>query len=346
MAAFSSHATRHRDLCRLSRSKSCSSLCAASSDMRTWSLSRKKLAMEYTTFQEEFPLETLKDRARRFETDFRLVGVRQREEDERGEVAAQLKRQQKRQEIERARRAVLRAAVKEKAQKEQVRVWRAEVDRVRKMEEKRARDEKEAKDEEERIWNAVCDQETERRKPVSCETCNGSGVCPACDGVGTLEATFLATRPGAAAQDLEFGIKRRGCDSCQGWNQGIHGDIVPGNGVCVVCQGVGKFCTGHCSCRRPSRTTVRALGCAVFDSPSTSPPDSPKSGWSASAWSSPKAKTSTTPFELDSPKSRKGRNFAEDKGIIKICPVCRGSLLPTLIEAQARWFADAFSESF
>jgi len=241
MAAFSTKLQRARDAAGGARS---TPALAGAFRLEQVGFKKKLLAMEYTKTPERFPLETVKDRDRRRIVDARLEKMRQREEDERGLVAMEMKRQARMREIEGTQKREATKRVEDAKRQEMVKKWKAEQAAYAKQDAERAEIARKADHEKARIQEEAAEADRLQRIPVLCSTCKGGGMCQECQGSGVHSATFLA--PSVVSHPLQFGTKTRGCTACMGCNQGIRGELRGGSGVCTTCSGVGKFCTGFC----------------------------------------------------------------------------------------------------
>lgn len=102
------------------------------------------------------------------------------------------------------------------------------------------------------------------RMPITCETCSGTGVCPACQGQGELWATFLVSKVGPGASST-FGRKAQGCEACGGCRQNLTGELQMGSGECADCNGKGKVPPRNVPERSPTfHDTHRSMRHAIF----------------------------------------------------------------------------------
>mmetsp|Transcript_36911 Transcript_36911/g.106485 ORF Transcript_36911/g.106485 Transcript_36911/m.106485 type:complete len:350 (-) Transcript_36911:109-1158(-) len=336
MAAFSSEAVRRRN--ELGTSRSAPALAMARS-LREASLSKKLPAMEYVRHPEEWPHDTLKDRERRSLSVVAAELRAQREEDERGFVAAEEKRQRRYEEKNRERLQAIRQQKIDEQRSEAVRVWQEQQDEIRRVETERQEEQRLLQEAENKRWEAYVENEKQKRLPVECETCSGSGLCRDCSGSGSIEATFLSRAPGHAGQELEFGVKARGCRTCKGCDQGIRGPLNRGSGKCCVCVGAGKFCTGLCSKPLQSRERSAKRAGAMGASRATTANSVLFQGGGAS----PTSPTSPTDVSARAGTSnafgmrRRPAEAAPEPGQVLVCGLCRGSLQPSLEEARWLW---------
>lgn len=157
---------------------------------------------------------------------------------------AEMKRQKRVEEEERAKVKDAARAVQEKKRLEMVIKWRREQAIIAERERVRMEQQHEAETQQERQRLEAEEADRVRRIPVVCQSCHGGGKCEECKGTGVFDALFLAPRVKDSA--LEFGSKRRGCVNCFGCDQGIRGPLMEGTGTCITCGGIGKFCTGFC----------------------------------------------------------------------------------------------------
>lgn len=162
------------------------------------------------------------------------------EEDERGLVAAEVKRNKRARELEILAKKEAREKAREKFELQQyvvAKAKRAEDERIAEQErlriEENLREEARLKKEEEhREWL--------RRQPTPCEACSASGKCKHCEGKGYFLAMYLTPSVSSEAR-LEFGRKQHGCEFCEGFHYGILGEYQIGTGKCAECSGHGKI---------------------------------------------------------------------------------------------------------
>lgn len=149
--------------------------------------------------------------------------------------------QQRLQELaaRRMRRASERAEAQRKYQEEEDQKWRDEQERKRKEREEKEEErlEMEAKD---LARKKKQREEWEKRQPKPCQTCNATGICPVCNGVGGMFSTFLVSQV-SEQKSNDYGRTMEGCTSCGGCKQGIRGDLHKGSGECAACGGKGKI---------------------------------------------------------------------------------------------------------
>merc|ERR1719193_3091676 len=107
------------------------------------------------------PLETLKDRSRRWIVQERTERFWQLEEDERGLAAAALKRQRKREEKERLQRRHEIDARNERTLREMVAKWKAEQAERQRQEDERAEELRQAHEREEKRIDSLHAAEVE-----------------------------------------------------------------------------------------------------------------------------------------------------------------------------------------
>jgi len=228
---------------RLGKSRSAPSLLAAATNLRGFSLQRGKIpapeerpssATVWAKKREEFgQIDLIGGNGRWRQRLAEEVFERVREEDvkERARLADL--------EAKRARRAAQREEVRRKYQEEEDAKWRSEQERKRKekeeIEEERRELERKEHERKEQIR-----KEIEKRQPKPCETCDSTGVCHVCNGVGGIFSTFLVKEVnGQCSQD--YGRRMEGCTACGGCKQGIRGELQKGSGKCAKCGGLGKI---------------------------------------------------------------------------------------------------------
>merc|ERR1740129_947940 len=164
---------------------------AASFNLRQYCQKKKLMGMERTSYEPQFPLETLKERMRRQRVSEHLERVRQKEEDHRGVEAARRKVELKRAAEEKAKREAAEEATRMERLLRENAIYRAEQERQEEADRK-VREEKQRKVEEKaRAKREAFLQDRQRRMPWKCENCSGSGVCPECGGKGLHASVFL-----------------------------------------------------------------------------------------------------------------------------------------------------------
>lgn len=137
---------------------------------------------------------------------------------------------------------------------------KAMADRERKIQEEEAKLQAQ-RDEEERA--RAQQEEVLRRKriPKTCQFCEGSGKCPACDGKGQHVSFYFTAAVDVSAEQRKdhkaYGLKHQGCELCCGLKPGISGKSVQGCGDCMKCGGAGKFCTFHCDLKKSGKDSPR-----------------------------------------------------------------------------------------
>lgn len=198
------------------------------------------MGMEHSKFQPQFPLETLKARECRRRLAETRERWRQKEEDERGVVAAERKRALQRADRERkACEAKERKAEEARSQREMA-LYQEAKEKHERLESEEMEKRRLEFEELQRLRRQAAEQDRQRRMPWTCGHCNGSGRCPLCDGAGHLDSLFLSSYV-VPEKSLEFGRKPQGCPDCSGYGPGIRGELQSGSGHCNACDGRGKI---------------------------------------------------------------------------------------------------------
>jgi len=229
-----------RSLSSSGLSKSSPSLVtAAAFNLRDFSLSRKKIGPDPSMHE---PLRKVASyekidliggngswRQRKAVLDFE----RRRVEEE------ELKRQERLREMEQQRRRAERREQRRKV-KEREETKRREEEQ-RQLEEGRQRElVRQQQQESARLRRQEEEAERQRRMPVQCTVCEGSGTCQTCSGKGHLYATHLVSSVSTGSL-MQYGRNLQGCTNCGGCRQGIRGDLQKGVGKCPECCGLGKI---------------------------------------------------------------------------------------------------------
>eukprot|EP00929_Paragymnodinium_shiwhaense_P000584 TRINITY_DN100830_c0_g1_i1.p1 TRINITY_DN100830_c0_g1~~TRINITY_DN100830_c0_g1_i1.p1 ORF type:complete len:307 (+),score=63.19 TRINITY_DN100830_c0_g1_i1:102-1022(+) len=232
---------------------------AASFNLRDLRMDKRTLGMERVlSAPTQFPLENVKERERRKRLAALQEAQRQKEEDERG-LEAKAKLEAARQMVaEREQAKEERQRAFEERQKIQLTAWKKEKEDREQRIFQRQEAERVEREEKERIEYEEAEADRIRKLPEVCPACEGGGRCPSCSGEQVHKALFLTSRVTTKSDVLgyemyEFGQKPRGCTDCEGYNQGITGRPLNGTGICAMCFGAGKFCTGFCHFQRKKK---------------------------------------------------------------------------------------------
>lgn len=216
---------------------------AAAYNLRQFSRTSAHAKLQFSREQSDSPflLDTVKAQECRKRQAEVQEAWRRLEEDERGVVAARLKREaklaEKRREREQKEREERREAI-HNMELAKIRARKAEEERIR-----RANEERIQKLQEERERKRLEEEEAERqrRMPWPCPRCSETehvGKCRDCEGKGYHVASYLVPKMRTDAW-LEFGKKFQGCEGCGGYHYGILGEVKIGNGICYECGGPG-----------------------------------------------------------------------------------------------------------
>jgi hypothetical protein len=227
----------------MNKSVSCPAITAASTNLRKYSLDRKRIAdpdrVEKGFHRPKLPQINYEKvdliggngrwRQRKAQEDF----DRKEAED------VENRRQQEILEQERRRRQAAREEKRRRhAEEERLRFMQ---ENERRLREQKERDEaRRREEEEERLRREKEHQDWLARQPTDCETCKGTGVCPACMGKAFSYETFLVSKV-TSNTPMDYGRVKQGCPECGGCRQNILGELVKGSGRCATCGGNGKL---------------------------------------------------------------------------------------------------------
>eukprot|EP00927_Polykrikos_kofoidii_P012357 TRINITY_DN15326_c1_g1_i1.p1 TRINITY_DN15326_c1_g1~~TRINITY_DN15326_c1_g1_i1.p1 ORF type:complete len:274 (+),score=69.76 TRINITY_DN15326_c1_g1_i1:111-932(+) len=223
----------------LSRS-SPSLVTAAAFNLRDFSLSRKKLSLgrpaSVTTFRT--------DQLEEIDLLGGNGGWRQRkarDEFERRRVEEEQRRyEQLKRETEKRRRGQAKEERRRKQQQEEENARLEKEKKKRDAEEERRRLKRE-QEERERLRKEEEENDRRRRLPTTCQTCDGSGICQACEGKGHVFGLYLVQQVGHVESTQDYGKLMQGCTTCGGYMQGTRGALLQGSGKCPPCDGLGKI---------------------------------------------------------------------------------------------------------
>eukprot|EP00930_Biecheleria_cincta_P086838 TRINITY_DN76087_c0_g1_i1.p1 TRINITY_DN76087_c0_g1~~TRINITY_DN76087_c0_g1_i1.p1 ORF type:complete len:277 (-),score=63.72 TRINITY_DN76087_c0_g1_i1:148-978(-) len=216
-------------------SRSSPTLSAAYS-LRDFSLTRKRIAMEKVESAPDFSHLDRIDliggngrwRQRRAEDEFARRAV----------VEEQRRREQEEYEEKKRQRKLALQAKKRRQQEEEER--RRQEERERQLQEqRRIEEERRQAEERERLRKEQEEREWLARQPKMCETCQGSGKCHTCGGLGFAMAVYLSSHTDAHSTKGVYGRRQQGCDSCYGFKQNMMAELKKGTGKCASCDGYG-----------------------------------------------------------------------------------------------------------